>query len=884
MSAAPIPDLKTLGRYNIERVLGKGAMGVVYEGVDPRLGRRVAIKTILKAHLDEDTGKDFAMRFVREAQAVARLNHPNIVQVYDFGEENEIAYLVMEFIKGKELKNFFDANERFDLKEVVRIMGELCEALEFAHVAGIIHRDIKPANVMIDAQGRTKLTDFGVARVADSDKTSVERTQAGTMVGTPAYMSPEQITGGTVDKRSDVFSAGIILYQFLTGEKPFTGSGAWTIAKKIIQEEPPAPSTLNNAVTPLFDAVVNKALSKDPVTRFQTARELGLALQRALDGRGADEDDSEKTVVGPMTGAPAARPSPSIAGASAQGTGTTSRTTAGTQSNQEVELEFWRAIKDGNDPDDFELYVQQFPTGIYAALAKRKIAKLRGEPLDDSSVKAREQEKKDQEEAARREAEAKVKLEADKARLEAEMAKKEEEYKRREAEAHAKAEKAKQEATAELEKREAEFKKRQAEQDAKQRAEAEEKARREAVEKARQEAAKEAAALAERQKAEFAAEREKTRLEAENAKKEAALAAEQAKKEAAAERERARLEAEKAKKDAALAAEQAKKEAAAFTEKAKKEADALAKRQTEERAKREAEFKKREAELKAQAAAGGKKSSPVVPAIIGVVVLAVAGTGYWFLRPDDKAQRAQIEAMQRQLEEAKKKQGELEQAKKQEEQARVALEKARAAEDAARKSGDLAKQKELAEARSRAESEAKKSAEVSRLREDDAKKSQAAAEKARAEQSKVADGRKSASDKSESARLAAERAAAEKAVAEAKAQAEKAIAEAAAEKAAAEKATAEAKAQAAASRVASAPTSGDALFSQAASLDHEGKGRDAVKAYTQAARAGSGKAAKRLGEIYDKGLIGISRDYAESLKWYNAARVLGEEVPMAKSR
>jgi len=248
-------ELKHLGRYDLTAVLGKGAMGIVYEGMDPKLHRKVAIKTILKSHLDEDTGKDFAMRFVREAQAVARLNHPNIVQVYDFGEEKEIAYLVMEFIKGKELKNFFDANERFDLKEVVRIMSELCEALEFAHNAGIIHRDIKPANVMIDAQGRTKLTDFGVARVQDSDKTSVERTQAGTMVGTPAYMSPEQITGGTIDKRTDVFSAGIILYQFLTGEKPFTGSGAWTIAKKIIQEEPPAPSTLNNAVTPLFDAV-----------------------------------------------------------------------------------------------------------------------------------------------------------------------------------------------------------------------------------------------------------------------------------------------------------------------------------------------------------------------------------------------------------------------------------------------------------------------------------------------------------------------------------------------------------------------------------------------------------------------------------------------------
>src|SRR5207253_80159 len=504
--AAPAPELKTLGRYNIERTIGKGAMGVVYEGLDPRLGRRVAIKTILKSHLDEDTAKDYSMRFVREAQAVARLNHPNIVQVYDFGEEGEIAYLVMEFIKGKELKTFFDANERFDLKEAVRIMSELCDALDFAHNAGIIHRDIKPANVMLDAQARTKLTDFGVARVQDSDKTSVERTQAGTMVGTPAYMSPEQITGGNIDKRTDVFSAGIILYQFLCGEKPFTGSGAWTIAKKIIQEEPPLPSSLNNAITPLFDAVVNKALSKNPDTRFQSARDLGVALKRALEGKGID-DDSDKTVAGAMTGefAALARPAPAVAKAAPQESQRGTGTQAG--GNQEVELEFWRAIKDGNDPDDFELYVQQFPTGIYAALAKRKIAKLRGVPLEESSAKAKEQEKREAEEAARREAEAKSKLEAEKARLEAEMAKKEEEYKKREAEAQARAkqeaekarqeaEKAKQEAAAEMAKKEADYKKREAEAEAKRlaeaaakaKAEAEALAKREAEEKARREA------------------------------------------------------------------------------------------------------------------------------------------------------------------------------------------------------------------------------------------------------------------------------------------------------------------------------------------------------------------------------------------------------------
>jgi serine/threonine protein kinase len=891
-------ELKTLGRYNIERILGKGAMGVVYEGLDPKLNRRVAIKTILKSHLDPDTAKDYSMRFSREAQAVARLNHPHIVQVYDFAEEGDIAYLVMEFIRGKELKNFFDANERFDIREAVRIMCELLDALDFAHHAGIIHRDIKPANLMLDSQARTKLTDFGVARVQDVDRTHAERTQAGTMVGTPAYMSPEQITGGNIDKRTDVFSAGIILYQFLTGEKPFTGGGAWTIAKKIIQEDPPLPSSLNNAVTPFFDAVVNKALSKNPETRYQSAKDFAVALRRALEGRG-EEEDSDKTVVGEMSIPPAARVAAQPRPAAAV-EGRSGGTTSGTQnSSQEVELEFWRAIKDGNDPDDFELYVQQFPTGIYAALAKRKIAKLRGVAPEETGTRAKEQEKKEAEEAARREAEVKAKLESEKSRLEAEMARKEAEYKKREAEAEAKRQAAD---------------KARAEAEAKARQEAE-KARREAVEKAKQEAEKtrqEAAAeLAKREaeykkrEAEAEAKRqaaEKARIEAEaKAKKEAE---EKAKQELAAEREKARLEAEKAKKEA----EKARREA---EQKAKKEAEALTKKQAEERAKREAEFKKREAELKAQAAAGGKKTSPVIPIGVGLVVLAVAGGGYYFFAPTDAEQKKQIEAMQRQLEESKRREAELKQAKEREEQARIALEKARQAEAEARKSGDLAKQKELADARVRAEAEAKKQAELAKKSEADAKK-QADATRAAQDKASVADKAKAeklaaekaaaeraAAEKAQAARQAQERAAAEQRAAAEKAALERAAAaeKAAAERiAAAEKAAAEAAARAAAAeraaaekvKIASAapaaPAGGESLYEQAAVLEQQGKGSDAVKLYVRAARSGNGKAAKRLGEIYDKGIAGVSRDYAESLKWYNAARVLGEDVPMAKSR
>jgi serine/threonine-protein kinase len=349
---------QTLGRYQIERVLGKGAMGVVYEALDPKLHRKVAIKTILISHLDEETAKDFSMRFVREAHAVARLNHPNIVQVYDFGEEGEVAYLVMEFIRGNELKSVLASRSILDRNESVRIMCELLDALDFAHEQGVIHRDIKPANVMLDTQGHVKLTDFGVARFTDADRTHAERTQAGTVVGTVAYMSPEQIQGQRVDRRTDIFSAGIVLYEFFTGQKPFTGDGAWTVQKKIIQDEPRMPSLLNIAISPQLDRVVVKALAKRPEDRFPNAREFARELRSAAEGKAA-VGATEPTVI-------------------------VRRDAEATQAlhSGELDLEYWRSIKDSGDPSDFELYLQQFPTGVYASLAGRKAARLRGLPVE----------------------------------------------------------------------------------------------------------------------------------------------------------------------------------------------------------------------------------------------------------------------------------------------------------------------------------------------------------------------------------------------------------------------------------------------------------------------------------------------------------------------
>ena len=842
--ATPPADLKRLGRYDIEAVLGKGAMGVVYAGMDPRLHRKVAIKTILKSSLDEDTAKEYTMRFDREAQAVARLNHPNIVQVYDFGAEGEVAYIVMEFIQGKELKDFFDANERFDIKEAVHIMGELCEALHFAHEAGIIHRDIKPANVMIDNKGRVKLADFGVARITDADRSASEKTQAGAIVGTPAYMSPEQIEGGEIDRRTDIFSAGIILYQFLTGEKPFTGTSTWTIAKKILQDEPVMPSRLNTNISPLFDAIIKKALAKNMNARYQNARDLGGDLKNALEGK-ATTEDSDKTIVGSLK-FDASLPPAAIAATPAGASGSH----AGQTGTQEVELEFWRSIKDGNDADDFDLYVKQFPEGIYAALAKRKSAKLRGVASEETATKgaqAAEQEKRELEEAARREAEVKAKLAEEKAKLEAE-----------------------------LEKREADYQKRTAENEAKRDAEAKARAEKDAA--------------------------EKVEFEAKLAKREADLQVQLKKQE-----EELRKNEEELKKKAA--------ETAHLTQ----------------------EIRKKK----------GSPLVPVAIGLL-VAAIGGGSLYYFTRSPDTQALMAALEVAKKSNEQLiQARQGEqqamkeLEEAKKREAEAKASgdvakqqqlAEETRRREAEVQKQADLVKQRE-AEAKSavaKAEAAAAKSQQNEQEKANKAKSDKVAGDRAAVEKvaaDKAAAGKAAADQAAAAERAAAEqRAAAEKAAAEKVAAAKVAPTAPAAPKPAAEaprpKITAstgaaerllireeerEAARKAAEARgtpsagtetksspgeqVASvAPSLTDpaapkvSLFQQGKAAESSGNIKGAVRLYVRAVRAGEYEAAKALGDIFADGKGDVTKDYAESLKYYAIAEKNGVKLERTSGR
>ncbi|MEI6985184.1 MAG: protein kinase [Rhodospirillaceae bacterium] len=293
-------DIEKLGKYEIVGELGKGAMGVVYKGKDPYIERFVALKTVrtdMLAADDPEATTAQINRFKREAQAAGRINHPNIVSIYEYGEDGPTAFIAMEFIEGRDLKEYFDAHERFDVKTIVRLMGDTLMALDHAHKHGIVHRDIKPANIMLTIKGEVKITDFGIARLESSNLT-----QAGAVMGTPSYMSPEQFMGQQVDARSDIFSAGATLYQMLTGEKPFTGS-LHTIMHRVLNSQPESPSLLNVQIPRCFDLVVAKAMAKRPEDRYACAADFAQALRDAAEGRVAapmpskDEGDADGTMM-----------------------------------------------------------------------------------------------------------------------------------------------------------------------------------------------------------------------------------------------------------------------------------------------------------------------------------------------------------------------------------------------------------------------------------------------------------------------------------------------------------------------------------------------------------------------------------------------------------
>ena len=290
-------SLNKLGRYELVRVLGKGAMGVVYEARDPNLERRVAIKTISVDALGEREALEYEARFRTEARSAARLQHPHIVSVYDSDRDLDVAFLVMEFVPGRDLKDHLDHGARYTLEQTAALMNDLLSALDYAHRQNIVHRDIKPANLLIESSGRVKLTDFGVARIQDS--ADATRTQ-GSLVGTLKYMSPEQVQGQTVDSRSDLFSAGIVLYQLLTGTRPFDGANDFEVMRNIATQEHVPPSRHNPSLPAEIDLVMAQALAKSREQRYASAAEFNTALQDAV------RSAADPTVVAPPRSAEAA--------------------------------------------------------------------------------------------------------------------------------------------------------------------------------------------------------------------------------------------------------------------------------------------------------------------------------------------------------------------------------------------------------------------------------------------------------------------------------------------------------------------------------------------------------------------------------------------------
>ncbi|MDO9012763.1 MAG: serine/threonine-protein kinase [Gallionella sp.] len=267
--------ISQLGRYEVLSELGQGAMGVVYKAKDPLIDRIVAIKTINLGLAQEDK-EEYEGRFYQEAKAAGRLNHPNIVTIYDVGKSADIAYIAMEFLQGRELRDVLRENDGLlPVGQVLDMVAQVASGLAYAHEYGIVHRDIKPSNIMLIRDGHVKITDFGIARMASS----AVRTQTGMVLGSPKYMSPEQVLGKQIDPRSDIFSLGVMLYEMLTGEAPFVGDNVNSIMFQTLNLVPAAPGTLNSKVPDMLNFIVAKALAKERDDRYQNAQDFAADLR-----------------------------------------------------------------------------------------------------------------------------------------------------------------------------------------------------------------------------------------------------------------------------------------------------------------------------------------------------------------------------------------------------------------------------------------------------------------------------------------------------------------------------------------------------------------------------------------------------------------------------
>ena len=255
-----------LGRYEIIEELGRGSMGIVYKARDPLIGRLVAIKAIDLKVLTEEEKARYEARFYQEAKAAGLLNHPNLVTIHDLGEAGDIAYIAMEYLEGHDLEH----EERVTTDEALNIAIQAAAGLHFAHEHGVVHRDIKPSNIMLLKNSHVKVCDFGIARMASS----LLHTRTGIILGSPLYMSPEQVQGGQIDRRSDIFSLGIVLHEMLTGQAPFSGDTAAAVMNHIVHDDPPKPSAVNAKVPEMLDSILARCLAKKPADRYQTAGEL----------------------------------------------------------------------------------------------------------------------------------------------------------------------------------------------------------------------------------------------------------------------------------------------------------------------------------------------------------------------------------------------------------------------------------------------------------------------------------------------------------------------------------------------------------------------------------------------------------------------------------